>query len=486
VDVPGNVPYNITAFVDGKEVMSQKNIGYWHHRMPYWLKDKDRNLGHFAHARWRKIFWWGSKPPETHIRYELPYLVSTLLIPPYDTELALSSEQLDRSLKRWEQSPRGVLENGIIMAYFPTTGGREDLGPYPTWTTKYLFSQDNQAWKIVLGTGDLAGSFPVHIRDRKTTQIFSIDKHPGFSLNPRGTLEKIPPRPAPDRPYIRPGTSPYQVDNAHQPSLAFVPYLLTGDYYYLEEMYFWANWCMLIQNAAYRQKEKGLIAPDQTRGEAWALRQLVDAAKIAPDSHPEKKYFDSKVKSNLQYYCSFVEGPDATPLGTYTLGASDAYVRGRSPQERRKWLTLAPWQQNFLVWSLDHAARAGYPQAAGPRDYCAKLQIGMLTHPDAYSPDYATPYFLVIGELSGEKKRYYNTWDELFKKTFRVVAPDIKPGLASGDYGGSYSYIARATLLIGTRNKLQGADNALQALESRLPQRDKVLLKDPTWAFTSN
>ncbi len=101
---------------------------------------------------------------------------------------------------------------------------------------------------------------------------------------------------------------------------------------------------MLVQNAAYRQKEKGLVAPDQTRGEAWALRQLVDAAKICPDSHPEKQYFDSKVKSNLDYYCSFVDGPDATPLGTYTVGASDAYVRGRSPEERRKWLTLAPWQ----------------------------------------------------------------------------------------------------------------------------------------------
>jgi hypothetical protein len=486
LDVPGNIPYDVTVFVGGKKVMAKTDVGHWNHRMPYWLKEKDRSLGHFAHARWRKIYWWGSEPPDTHIRYELPYLVSTLLIPPYDTDLVISSEQIDRSLKRWQQSPRGVLENGIIMAYFPTTGGREDLGPYPTWTTRYLFSQDNRTWKIVLGTGDLAGSFPIHIRDRKTGRIFSIDKHPGFSLNPRGTLEKIPPRPATDRPYIRPRTSPYQVDNAHQPSLAFVPYLLTGDYYYLEEAYFWANWCMLIQNAAYRQKEKGLIAPDQTRGEAWALRQLVDAAKIAPDSHPEKKYFDSKVRHNLQYYYDFIKGPDATPLGTYTLGASDAYVRGRSPEERRKWLTLAPWQQNFLVWSLDHATRAGYSTAAGPRDYFAKLQIGMLNHSDAYNPDYATPYFLVIGERSGEKKRYYNTWDELFKKTFRVVAPDIKPGLASGDYGGSYSYIARATLLIGTRNELPGADNALRILESRLPQRDKVLLKDPTWAFTSN
>lgn len=483
VDVPGNVPYDVTVLAGGHEVMSQKRVGYWQHRMPYWLKDKDRNLGHFAHSRWRKIYWWGEKPPDTHIRYELPYLVSTLLIPPYDTDLVISSEQLDRSLKRWGQSPRGVLENGVIMAYFPTTGGREDLGPYPTWTTSYLFSQDSRAWKMVLGTGDLAGSFPVHIRDRKTGRIFSIDKHPGFSLNPRGTMEKIPPREAVDRPYILPGTSPYQVDNAHQPSLAFVPYLLTGDYYYLEEAYFWANWCMLIQNAAYRQEEKGLVSPDQTRGEAWALRQLVDAAKIAPDSHPEKKYFDSKVKSNLEYYCSFVEGPDTTPLGTYTIGASDAYVRGRSAQERQKWLTLAPWQQNFLAWSLDHAFRAGYRTAAQPRDYFTRLQVGVLTHPDVYDIRYAAPYFLIVGERTGSDKRYYTTWKELFEKTFRVVSPETKPGLEGLDYGSSYAYIARAVLLNGVRNEIPGAEKALKVLESNLPNQQKVLSGDPTWAF---
>ena len=486
VDVPGNIPYGVTVFVGGKKVMVKTDVGYWNHRMPYWLKEKDRSLGHFAHARWRRVFWWGRELQEMPIRYDPSYIVATGLIPPYDTSLTIDKDQLDRSVSGWEQSPRDILENAIVMAYFPTTGGREDLGPYPTWTTRYLLSQDHQAWQMVLSTGKLAGSFPVHIRDRATGRIFSIDEHPGFSLNARGTLERIEPRPSPDRPYLKPTTSPFQVDNAHQPSLAFIPYLLTGDYYYLEEIYFWANWCMLIQNASYRQKDKGLITPDQVRGEAWALRQLVDAAKIAPDAHSEKAYFDSKVRNNLQYYCDFVKGSDATPLGTYTLGASDAYVRGRSPEERRKWLTLAPWQQNFLIWSLDHAARAGYLAAAGPRDYFAKLQIGMLIHPDAYNPDYATPYFLVIGERSGEKKRYYNTWDELFKKTFRVVAPDIRPGLASGDYGGSYSYIARATLLIGTRNELPAADSALQALESRLPQRDNVLLKDPTWAFTSN
>ncbi|MHC4741383.1 MAG: hypothetical protein ACYS8Z_05700 [Planctomycetota bacterium] len=484
IDVPGNIPYDISVSVNDEEVFAQKNVGHWKHRMPYWIKDGNRSLGHFAHSRWRKVFWVGKEPPKTHIRYDLDYLVSTGLLPPYDTDLDISNERLERSLKNWNDSPRDLLENGIIMAYFPTTGGREDLGPYPTWTTRYLLSGDPRAWEMVLGTGDLAGSFPVHQRDRKTGRIFSIDDHPGYSLNPRGTLEKIPPRPAADRPYLRPATSPYAVDCAHQPSLAFIPYLLTGEYYYLEEMHFWANWCMLTQNAAYRDKEKGLLAFDQTRGEAWALRQLVDAAKICPDDIPEKQYFDSKVKTNLEYYNSFIVGPDATPLGTYTAGASDAFVRGRSPEERRKWLTLAPWQQNFLAWCMDHAVRAGYPQAARPRDYFTTTQAGVLTHPDQFDPSYGASYFLVVGEREAEKIRYYRTWKELFEKSFRVVSPDAKPSLPGGDYGSSYAHIARAVLLNGVRNDVPRAKEALKVLEPQLPNLQKVLANDPTWAFT--
>ena len=485
-DVPGNVPYDVAVSVGGREVMAQEDVGYWRHRMPYWLKGKDRNLGHFAHARWRKVYWWGKRLPAPHVRHQLPYLVSTGLIPPYDTNLAVSTERLDRSLKRWEQSPRGILENGIIMAYFPTTGGREDLGPYPTWTTRYLLSRDKQAWQTVLGTGELAGSFGVHLRERSSGRILSIDEHPGYSLNPRGTLEKIPPRQAANRPYVLPATSPYQVDNAHQPSLAFIPYLLTGEYYYLEEMYFWANWCMLIQNAAYREKDKGLVTPDQVRGQAWALRQLVDAAKIAPDEHPEKAYFDAKVRNNLEHYSRFVEGPDATPVGTYTRGASDAYVRGRSQEQRRKWLTLAPWQQNFLAWSLDHAFRAGYAEAAAARDYFTRFQVGALTNPGDYDPGFAAPYFIVVGERTEGKTRHYMTWKELFDKTFRVVAPDTKGGIEGLDYGSSYAYIARAVLIGGVGNEVPQAAQALDVLESRLPQRAKVLAEDPTWAFAAS
>ena len=78
-----------------------------------------------------------------------------------------------------------------------------------------------------------------------------------------------------------PGQSPLIPDDAHQPSIAYVPYLITGDRYYAEEMAFWANYSMLRTYPAERcleilrtpqldkrpgfQKRPGLRLPNSQR-----------------------------------------------------------------------------------------------------------------------------------------------------------------------------------------------------------------------------
>ncbi len=110
------------------------------------------------------------------------------------------------------------------------------------------------------------------------------------------------------------------------------------------------------------------------------------------------------------------------------------------------------------------------------------MEVGVLTHPADFDPQYGASYFLVVGEKIEGKKRWYRTWKELFDKSFRVVEPDAKGGLAS-DYGSSYSYIARAVLLLSRHNRLAGAQEALEVLEANLADRQNALATDPTWAF---
>ena len=76
--------------------------------------------------------------------------------------------------------------------------------------------------------------------------------------------------------------TPYKNDTAHQPSLAYLPYLLTGEYYFLEELHFWATSNSLETDPGNRGYEKGLIHWQQVRGQAWSLRTLGHAAYITP------------------------------------------------------------------------------------------------------------------------------------------------------------------------------------------------------------
>ena len=107
--------------------------------------------------------------------------------------------------------------------------------------------------------------------------------------------------------------------NAHQPSLAYIPYLVTGDRYYADEMKFWANYVLLetFQDGFYNARggghyqgpgsgtlihsgSWGLLAPNETRGFGWGVRNLADAAAYLPDEDPLKPYFAEKIAHNLE------------------------------------------------------------------------------------------------------------------------------------------------------------------------------------------
>src|SRR3954470_2552714 len=92
-------------------------------------------------------------------------------------------------------------------------------------------------------------------------------------------------------------------DNAHHPSLAFVPYLLTGERYFADELAYWANFSLLGSFASddNRKGAQGLLIGNEVRGIGWALRSLGDAAAYLPDGSPLKSYLAAKTLANLAY-----------------------------------------------------------------------------------------------------------------------------------------------------------------------------------------
>jgi hypothetical protein len=320
----------------------------------------------------------------------------------------------------------------------------------------------------------------VHLRDPKTHWFINLDEHPDYSHNPRGTRERVEPRPVETTPWVLAKGSHFHVDGAHQPSLAFVPYLFSGDYYYLEEMAFWAAHNMVSIHYQYRERDMGLLKADQTRGEAWTLRNLLHIAALAPDGSKEKDYFEAKLANNLEYYASVAEAENASPLGLY--GETHAYTRGwpmKPVNWRSRYFSMPPWQHNFLAWAMAHCVDHGYADAVPFRDYLMRFPIGVVSHPQEITPHAGSEYYVFIGErLEDDSVKWCTTWREIADLTYKAprppgVAPKAPPTKTDGNYAG----IMRGALICATRAKLPGAREAFEWVDAQYEHKDLM------WAF---
>jgi hypothetical protein len=331
-------------------------------------------LVHAHHSRWKKTFWWG-EAPGLHIRHDPAYLIATRALPNYDPSIVISEKALANQMSLWTGTRIEPMGPGLALAYMPTTGGRNDIGLLPSWGVIHLLSQDPRAATVDLGTADLAGSFPIHYRDRKTDLPLSIIDWPYSTL--LGTPSDAY-NPATKKSESFPAcggvcSSTNVPDSSHHPSLNYLPYLLTGDHYQLEELQFWAAFVIFQHNPGYRQFAKGLVKGDQVRGQAWSLRTLADAAYISPDDHPLKQQFMTLLDNNLEWFnATYVNDPAANGFGMIVNGYALGYNGNRG---------LAPWQDDFFTQAIGHIYELGFEKARPLLAWKAKFTIGRMTDP---------------------------------------------------------------------------------------------------------
>ncbi|MGJ9417839.1 hypothetical protein ACHAC9_08755 [Massilia sp. CMS3.1] len=382
---PHNITYDVTITAGGKRVVDKQN------------------LTHLHHARWRTLAWTG-EAPDLHLRHDTDYLIDSRALPNYDRSVVMHYRALAALASSWngpKTEPMGV---GLAAPAMPGPGGRPDIGLLPGWGAAYLLSMDARAKRVTLGTADLAGSWPTHYRDKRTGLPVSLMDYPYMTLlgrsgdtrNPKtGKQEAFPP--------CRKDMckSPNKPDISHQPNLAYLPYLVTGDHYYLEELQFWAMYNVFSSNPGYRKAVQGLLAPEQVRGQAWGLRSLGEAAYITPDGHPLKRHFDTILDSNLAWYnATYSSNPAANKLGVIVNGYSVGY---------KDKTALAPWQDDFFTSVVGHLAELGFKEAEPLLKWKARFSIGRMVGDDAcwmaganYTYTVRTtssaPFFASIGE----------------------------------------------------------------------------------------
>ena len=339
-----------------------------------------------------------------------------------------------------------VLRTGDLMVPMNAHGGRPDLAPYPDWAAQYLVHRRDDQLAYVLRHGELAGSFGVHIKEPDGVRLVSIDDHPNYWLDNRAEANGRP------KNGLRGAAEPG--DNAHQPSLAYIPYLVTGDRFFLDEMEYWANFCLIstfqdsYSNA--RGAAQGLLHYNEVRGIGWALRNITDAAAYAPDLDPYKTYFTRKVQNNLVWLDNYARTFE-TPLGTL--------FTGRRPEDEQwppySWIAL--WEQTYVAWAVDHAIRQGIGPGEALRDRIAKFQLKLFTSGrDGFDRSFAGAYVLAVGTKGAGGVTYFSTMEEMFRRTKELGNYRV--------FEGYYGPEARLMLLIAREQGWPGADEAFTYL----------------------
>jgi len=401
----------------------------------------------------------------------------------------------------------------------PVTGGRADIGPYPTWTVRWLYTGDTRMREQTLGNADLAAAWPMHYREGDATKIFTRDGSFGglgrvlsITGRPTVTLEDYAYWMTTTQDKIVPvGTrtnAGWSPDGAHQPDPFSVPYMLTGDYWYLEESYFWASWSAakgipgIGTNEYYGRGPTGAEGgiQDQVRGQAWVLRNRIYTAVLAPDGSAEKQYFNQLVLDALAAWegQKNITGTQFTGTPLWSWGQLTYAIDGPAPLHH--WRkgdpgmrdgnintavaggAYSPFEYGFLMFVLGRTKELGYPADALVSWLSVNI-IGQLTSPDYY------PYLISAYRMptTTTNHAYFTTWSTA-KSGF--VSTFLDPNNASGAYSAfrdkltdpehGYSLVAlTATAMVAS----QPGGAAAWAFMEREALGAPALNDNPKWAI---
>jgi len=387
-----------------------------------------RTITHLRHTNWREIVWGGAHPSTAHVVFDGPYLISAGALPPYDPQMQVARSFFDEQVASVAKGGTGPMASAAILRAMPTTGGREDIGMVPDWTYAWIRAQSPEARAAMMANADAAGSVPWHFRDPKTGRVPTLDSRPRFWADSRATEG------ANGHPAIEVKTDGWKLDNAHQPDLSYVPYLITGDRYRLDELHAQLGYGLLSYNPRYRDDAAGNLSNEQVRGQAWVNRTHAYAAWATPDDHPDKRYMVDKLNQRLLWYPAEYTRNDKRggPASFETAG----WIQGPHPAG-----TISNWQQDFFAQSLSQAMRMGFASAEPVYAYTRRYQLSRFLRAD-FNGRWSTVYRTIHSDKDTEVP--FATWREIAQVNVAAGKFEADPAEMMGGPAAAWNYVAQA------------------------------------------
>jgi hypothetical protein len=421
----GAATYDLSLRLDGTQVaqehLSPEQYQNWH--ASFALDDRNGGQGLGApEAGW------------LNIRQDMAHLVATGAVAGYDLDLAVSESLLQRLGAATEAPGWGApLAVNEVSQYMPGTGGRADIGFTTEANTAWLLSQDARAASYALGQAETASAIPWHLWDAGHGRWLSTDDYPRLWTDSRGGSGA--PGDAGSGTLVRPieTGSGWILDSAHQPDLSFVPYLMTGARWMLDNLEAQASWNVVAQWPALRDGSSDLVVNgNQVRGAAWALRQIDEAAWAAPDGSAAQAYFSAVSAANWSWLVSKI--PDWT--------AQQGEAHGWLPGDYGTGGALPPWQQDYFASTAIAAARHGNADALSFLEWQSNFLVGRFLHAqDGFAEHDGAAYLIAISDPATGTP--YTSWAQIGAHT---AARGWSNGEGWSHSQGDYAQLALATL----------------------------------------
>lgn len=366
-----------------------------------------------------RVSHWLGTDPQIAPTYDRAYLASSKLVPAYRPATIVDSALAPLTTYYSPMRVRYLSEGMGTPGYAP------DIGVLPKQAATYLVSGDPRAYRACVAEGLSLASYSIHYRDESTNRPLAFSSYPTLSIN----VGNMPPDPS--------GSVGYNYASSHHPAAAYVPYLVTGWNWFVEEIQFQNTLHYLARNASYRQNANfyftnsaygpGLNEQGGPRSQAWTWRTCAMAANITPDSDTTlRNQFVAALNFNANYWRTEHEtGAVGRPWAPNNLGCAAEPGYDGSAQENGK-VVQAPWQDDFitaavgLTWDLevitDAARRADLLWFRNFKYRAIVGRLGQQNVTTEWNYRFAAQYQTYIGTPTGngDTFNWYPTWGEAF------------------------------------------------------------------------
>jgi hypothetical protein len=294
-------------------------------------------------------YWIGLSDPGIVVKHDAAYLQATRLVPSYRATVSPSASAVTGLPSSFAPLQQGGFPGGMGAG-----GYHASIGLLPDWDVLYLTTTASSVWAAVQRNAYSAGRYGIHFRDESTNRPVDFTDHPTLVLDgSSGVSGTGASSTSSYTPTATGGAVTYA--SSHAPAMGYMAYLLTGRFYHLETVQFQAAVHYLKNSDTNREGADGIMRTDvganTTRGAAWALRTLAQAAVITPDADALKAPLMASLVANIDWnHAKYVAQPN-NPQG-WMHPYSDYGVTGQFFE--------STWMQDFMTAAL------GYLKAVQP------------------------------------------------------------------------------------------------------------------------